>query len=279
MVGIVIECRLGNQLFQYAFIRGLSKKINTPFFINDTFEKFTAADYFYLEGYNPLKNFINRVYFKLTSGSISKSLQSVAVDDYSDPIISQATNEIIYRGYFQSALFFDSIAGNISSHIRIKEKFQQQFSAKYKDTFAGNKIIAVHIRRGDYLNLNDWWQQNLGSNDLTLPANYYLQGIEQVTGHQNCRIIFVSDDMDFARATFGHIKNAEFASNDMIIDFQILMNADACIISNSSFSWWAAYLNNNKNKQIICPKYWLGFKIKKEYPAHIVPDNWIQVTI
>jgi len=75
------------------------------------------------------------------------------------------------------------------------------------------------------------------------------------------------------------VENALFANNDMITDFQIIMNADACIISNSSFAWWAAYLNSKKDKKIYCPEHWLGFKIKREYPENIIPGEWIKVNV
>ena len=275
MVGVSIECRLGNQLFQYAFIKSLSKKLGTLFFINDKFEKFVAADYFILDGYNPLKNLVYRAYFKLKKAGLTKSLQSVGVNSSAE-LAKLADNEI-YSGYFQSAGYFENIAGNLPAYINLKQRYRAQFNAKYGDVFAGNKIIAIHVRRGDYLNLNDWWLQNLGSNNLTLPVNYYLDSLAQIKNSHTYKIIFVSDDIEFVKTNFGQVKNADFISDEMIVDFQVLMNADICITSNSSFSWWAAYLNQKKNKLIICPQYWLGFKIAKEYPEHIIPANWIQV--
>jgi hypothetical protein len=49
--------------------------------------------------------------------------------------------------------------------------------------------------------------------------------------------------------------------------------------SNSTFSWWAAYLNENPNKQIYCPKYFLGHVIEKKYPIHIYPSDWHQIKV
>ncbi|MFC0514575.1 alpha-1,2-fucosyltransferase [Mucilaginibacter angelicae] len=279
MVGITIDCRLGNQLFQYAFIRALAVKLGTRYFVNENIEKFIAADYFDIGGYHPILNYVNKLYFKLSCGSLFKSLQSTPVGDYEPGSFRALKDREIYRGYFQSELFFENIIPGLASHIRVKKHIAARFGAEYASLFQNNRVVAVHIRRGDYLGLNDWWAENLGSNDLSLPAAYYLDSLEQVSGRERYKVIFVSDDIDFARSAFSHIPGALFAGADMMTDFQILMNADVCIISNSSFAWWAAYLNTKKDKQVFCPKYWLGFKIKKEYPEGIIPAQWKQVAV
>lgn len=279
MVGVVIDCRLGNQLFQYAFIKALSEKLNTPFFVNESIEKFIVADYFDVEGYTPVINSLKKLIFKVVSGNLLKSLQAVNVGTYSEHHKLPFNNNKIYSGYFQSELFFENISSSISSFIKVKSKFKQNFDKIYRNTFSQNKIIVIHIRRGDYLNLNDWWQQNFGSNDLTLPKSYYLNCLEQIGNYKQYKIIFVSDDMEFARTEFSYLNTAEFANNDMITDFQLIMNADVCIISNSSFAWWAAYLNQKSNKKVYCPENWLGFKVNREYPDHIIPAEWITVPV
>jgi hypothetical protein len=279
MVGITIDCRLGNQLFQYAFIRALSLKLHTRYFVNEKIERFTAADYFDIGGYHPLLNGMNRLYFKLGYGNIFKTLQATQVEDDDAESPHALEDRKIYRGYFQSGRFFENIIPDLASHIRVKKAVAARFESQYGPFFRHNRVIAVHIRRGDYLDLNDWWMENLGSKDLSLPVSYYVNSLEQVKKWEQYKIIFVSDDIAFARSAFSHVPGALFAGTDMMDDFQILMNADVCIISNSSFAWWAASLNPKKNKQVFCPKYWLGFKIEKEYPPNIIPATWEQVTV
>lgn len=279
MVGINVQCRLGNQLFQYAFIKALAERFHTSFYLNEKIVPLIAADYFDLEGYNPTQNKLNKFLLKLESGNLIKKLNATDIDTYSEAVSNALTNHTIYSGYFQSELFFKDIAAKIPGYIRIKKEHSDKFQAQYQGTFTNNRTIAVHIRRGDYLNLNDWWATNLGSNNLSLPTSYYLNCLEQIPEYKNHKIIFVSDDIGFARTEFAHIPNAEFSQSDMITDFQIIMNADVCILSNSSFAWWAAYLNPKKNKAIYCPQYWLGFKVHKEYPENIVPAAWNQILV
>lgn len=279
MVGINVQCRLGNQLFQYAFIKALSEKFNTSFYLNEKIEPLIATEYFELEGYSRFRNRLNKFLLKIESGNLLKKLQAREIGTYAETLAAPLNNSVVYSGYFQSDLFFKNIADRIAKYIRVKKEYVDKFEVKYKPTFSTNRIIAVHIRRGDYLNLDNWWAENFGSNNLTLPAAYYTACLKQIEGYENCKIIFVSDDITFARSAFGHIPNCEFSESDMITDFQIIMNADVCILSNSSFAWWAAYLNPKKNKVIYCPQFWLGFKIKREYPENIIPAGWKQVNV
>lgn len=276
MVGVVTECRMGNQLFQFAFIQSIAKRLKTTAFIHDTRERFILPDYFDLAGYHPLLNFLKKVIFKLVNNPFEAG-QSTRIDAVDDALIEQPTNNIIYGGYFQSVRYFNNIANDIHQYVRVKKKYRDKFNKKFGDFFAQKKVIAIHVRRGDYLKLNDWWADNFGSHDLTLPRDYYLRSLQKVKDHQNYQIIFISDDVEYIKSTFGDLDNAICVSNEMIIDLQILINADVCIVSNSSFSWWGAFLNNKEHKKIICPQYWLGFKVNQEYPEHIIPDDWLQV--
>ncbi|WP_443938120.1 alpha-1,2-fucosyltransferase [Pedobacter sp. MW01-1-1] len=272
MIGVTIQCRLGNQLFQYAFVRALSKKLDTPFFVNEKQEKFLLTNYFTLKGYHPSLNSIKRIVLKIQKKSLFSPLQN---KEYTSDSLRK--NEI-YEGFFQSEHYFTEIKNDIHSYIQIKKTHQQAFNKRYGDYFAKHKIIAIHIRRSDYLNLGYWWYENLGSTDLSLPTTYYRNCLNQIDQLSTYKILFISDDIEFTRNEFSDVQNAEFVHNDMIIDFQIMMNASICIVSNSSFAWWAAYLNPNKNKEIYCPEFWLGFKIKKEYPENIIPASWIKVS-
>lgn len=279
MIGITIDCRLGNQLFQYAFAKTLAEQLGTGFYANEQLARFLAADYFDLKGYHRLTNPIKRLAFKLTHAQPLQPLQSIPVGDFDETFISELTDGEIYRGYFQSALFFKDIAATIGDYIRVKKKFQRKFQLTYRNLFAGNRVIVVHVRRGDYLHLNYWWQKNLGSSDLSLPLSYYQNCLKNVELGENDKLVFVSDDMEYVRSEFAYLPNSMFVQNDAITDFQLIMHADICIIANSSFAWWAAYLNPKKNKQVLCPQYWLGFKISMEYPANIIPPEWTQIAV
>jgi hypothetical protein len=83
----------------------------------------------------------------------------------------------------------------------------------------------------------------------------------------------MSDEPEKIENEFGYIQNKYLSDQTEIIDFQFLNNAAACIISNSTFSWWGAYLNPN-NPRVIAPRYWVGFHNGKEFPVDIIPEKF-----
>lgn len=82
--------------------------------------------------------------------------------------------------------------------------------------------------------------------------------------------------MDWVKANFSLIKNAVFItpkeSPTAITDFYLISNCKHQIIANSTFSWWAAYLNSNKEKIVMAPKKWFN---EADYDAKdLIPQSW-----
>jgi len=173
MIGITIQCRLGNQLFQYAFITALAKKLNTDFFLNEKINDFSASKYFDFKGVNKVKNRFNQLYFKFAKSPF-KTLSHIEVNDSNVPESQMKILEDnqIYSGYFQSEDYFRNISKEIQSLITIKKRYIEEFNALYSNIYKNNKVIAIHIRKGDYLNLDNWWEQHLGSPNLSLPNSW-----------------------------------------------------------------------------------------------------------
>lgn len=111
-----------------------------------------------------------------------------------------------------------------------------------------------------------------------MPFEYYRKALDSIEGIENYKVLFIGDDVESVKNEFGHEYNHSFESNPAIIDFQLIQHADIAIIANSTFAWWAAYLSQKPNAKIIAPEYWLGYKVKKEYPVGIRTDKfkWIK---
>jgi hypothetical protein len=289
MIGVRLNGRLGNQLFQYAFGYAAAKKLLTGFYLDQTIEKGIIDKYFDLngsflsfldqtlfniKGYKIFFTHYLRIFFYKTLNSIvTKSEFRFAIDAPADEVFLKIKNKILYEGYFQSELFFKEYHADLSNHFRVKEKYIQLYNEKFSG-LTEQKTVVIHIRRVDYTNLG---VLNLGHEDLSLPLLYYQAVFEKLD--KDLFFIFISDDRAFVVQNFAYLKHKYISHENEITDFQFMLNADVCVISNSTFSWWAAYLNQKPNKIVYSPQYFLGWRIEKQVPPAIYPESWIQMNV
>lgn len=275
MIGVKLNGRLGNQMFQYAFGFATAKKLKTNFFVEESnLNKQELFDFFELSDYNKtvalkyrLQFFHFMKYHRRVIGINHKKPYSVNKKDLKN-------KNCIYEGFFQSSLYFEKYKNQIQKQFIIRQK--HQVNIKEVLNIENNKrIIALHVRRTDYVNYGG---ESLGGENLMLPIEYYNLCLEKIQNLENYNIVFVTDDPSFVKANFWQYNPIVSSNKSSIIDFQILMTSDIVVVANSSFSWWAAYLNGSASK-IFAPKYWSGFKIKEEYPADIIPKNWNTIEI
>jgi hypothetical protein len=93
---------------------------------------------------------------------------------------------------------------------------------------------------------------------------------------ENYRWIVVTDDAPYARGRLPAGYEMEIVSGAVMDDFQLLNSARIHILANSTFSWWAAYLNPDPAARIMGPKYWYGHKPEYQFeaPAGIMHPGW-----
>lgn len=268
MTGVKFIGRLGNQLFQYHFLMYLKARHpgRVYFFPNPHHAYLTR--YFDLGWYHNLT--LSSKLYSLLMRVLPRivSFQEKWMHNFVAPREIAPGDRCIYNGYFQSDFYVKHLKK--PPRIKIKRRYQEQFRLLYGDLFDRHQVVVVHIRRTDYL--------RYGKRDISLPIEYFRRELNRIPDLEQYKVVFVSDDIDFVRKAFGHNPNYLFVANSEIVDFQLIQNADIAIISNSTFSWWAAYLSI-RNKRVIAPKNWLGFRIGREHPKGIMTPHfeWVNV--
>ncbi len=263
MIGVYFKGRLGNQIFQYVFYKYLQSqsKGKIVFFTNP--HHAYLAKYFELEDYQAL-TFESKLY-SIVARIIPRIIpfRNIFIQNFVYPKKIESKNFTVYNGYFQNDWYLNQLENKPA--LNIKTKYVKMFEDLYGDIFNREKTIAVHIRRTDYL--------KYGKRDISLPIEYFKSRLDEILDLDSYKVFFVSDDVPYVKATFSEKPNFIFSTHDEIIDFQIIQNADISIISNSSFGWWAAYLNK-KATQIIAPKNWMGFRIGAEHPKGVMTEKF-----
>jgi len=279
MIGVKLQGRLGNQLFQYAFAFAAAKKANTKFYLDKRLSHEVISQYFLtshdsvnlldktlfaIKGFNGFfTSFLRLGFYSKLQRMLRLQTMEFSNDTMPAEEMQRIKNQCLYEGYFQSEQYFEEYKTDIKSEFEIRGIFSTQFKKIFNSLPIGFKYVVVHIRKTDYITHN-----------FDLPMSYFHGAIASIHNPNNFYIV-ISDDIDLVSKEFGYLSNLYFSRNTEIIDFQFLKNADICILSNSSFSWWGAYLNSG-NPQVIAPKHWLGYRTKKEHPLQAMPLNWIK---
>lgn len=269
--------RFGNQLFQYAFIRSLAEKGERVVSCNfrELIDLFGP-----LPEVTDIRNrLLRRVLTRLAAPLLellarTRLITSYRVDSYDEngfevPDITYRKTEgllpvvYVYPCFAQSEAFFRK---EVVDEMKIGQVFQEKAEAWLASMPAGRDRVFVHVRRGDYARF-----AVLGKPDVTLPEAYYRDAIQWFETHVGKPFfIFLTDDPEYVEATFGDITNKTISANPMFVDFAIMTQCEYGIMSNSSFSWWGAYMMKSR-KKVFAPRYWLGWKSKVEYHKGIAP--------
>jgi hypothetical protein len=268
MFGIKIQGRLGNQLFQYAYAKVLSRKFNTAFFFLNA-KEFYAHKYFEMDVQTPFHYRLEAIRFWIRNmGRVKKVIERQTESPEWNKL--NESDNAVYIGFYQSK---DYHTADLLTELDERLIIKPEYLINIRNYVPNDKPnIVVHIRRTDYV---AWGGEHLGGYNLTLPTSYYHKALAMLPV-KDCNLFFLSDDMAYVKENF-IFENAIYAGkNSEIVDFQIIMQADYLVLANSSFSWWGAYLNK-RAKMVISSKFWLGIKFPKEYPAGIVNKDWISI--
>lgn len=247
-----IKGGLGNFLFQIAAGVSLALDNNTKFVVDRS--KIWHA-------HSHINLYVNNIFRKLEYDSIPHSIYYSYDSLYYREI--PYTENMIIDGYFQSEKYFLSNKDKIMDFFSIDEDTENYIKSKYQNIITDEKTCSIHVRRGNYLGIDVYNK---------LDMNYYNQAIDLV-GRDKNYIVF-SNDIEWCKENFVNM-NVQFIENEVdYVDLYLMSMCRDNIIANSTFSWWAAFLNRNENKKVITPKIWFVHSIPNE---DVLPDNWIKI--
>ena len=168
-------------------------------------------------------------------------------------------------GYWQDEKYFRDIKELIRKEFGITHSLISDDSTSIRID-SSEICLGVHVRRGDYLQPG---QQS--SNLSALSIDYYKSAIDLVRSHCSVsKIVIVSDDPQWCRSKFRG-KEFSFSSNvSTVHDFKLLNSCDHVVISNSTFSWWAAWLKTGNSHKVVAPRCW--YSNGREFASF--PEDW-----
>lgn len=254
-----IQGGLGNQMFQYAYGKHLSYKYNTEI-------RFDIR--FYEMNLTPKREFLlDKFPNTFPNTNINVSLIGPLypiVDDFNYKELPKPVGCNYYLdGYWQSEKYF-----KVSSDL-IREDFKpsEELLTKLLSTpFIDTNTISLHVRRTDYVTSNGYHPVQ--------SIEYYQKAIKTIGDYDH--IFIFSDDIQWCK---DNLKFDNMVFMEGFTDIEDLYLMSMCkhnVIANSSFSWWGAWLNNNKDKKVIAPSKWFGEKANLNQ-NDIIPKEWIKI--
>jgi hypothetical protein len=249
-------------MFQYASLKGIARKHGYDFLIPDK-KHFGMIDQKVLnercdiyDTFDISKN--NTIFYsnypKIKEKDINFDLN----------LFETCPDNVDLEGYFQSYKYFEHIKKEIKLDFSFNPE-TKNISSKYLKQFGDRELISLHIRRGDYLHFPEYHP--------LCSIDYYCQALSKLPEH--LLVIVFSDDPEwcFDQTIFNPNRFIISENNTPDIDLYIMTRCNYHIISNSSFSWWGAWMSNSK--MVISPKKWFGEKIFNFKIEDKIPEDWL----
>jgi hypothetical protein len=261
MVYVELNGRFGNYLFQIATAASLAYKNDSKFAVV-CHEKYLLPDNSTI--YEYIQQFNNSIFKNI---KVLKSIPNdctffMEKDALYNPI--KYTDNIYLHGTFQSEKYFDQ--NIVRSLFQIPMELKSSLLQKYGHVISKD-VTSIHVRRGDYLKRPH--EYNVTS------MNYFKKAIRRIG--KDTPFLIISDDIQWCKQHFMGA-NFFFADNNSALEDLYLQSlCKNNIISNSSFSWWGAWLNQNPNKVVISPKPWYGKSLSYIRTDDLIPPGWIQL--
>lgn len=284
--------RLGNQLFQYAALVGISEKLGIPCGI-------PRLDNVLWHGQGCLLNNFNLEAKTLTLSDLTKisSLKEEIDPDIFQEAFFYINDGYDIKGFFQNTKYFAHCED------RIRREFTPTMEYKYRGNGAlaqhrrgGYEIVSIHIRRGDMM---DFMERDTGvkpeevfdREDIFSPAtiygDYLCKAMDLFKDRKVKYYVFAGGsrtgddaaDIAYIKKMFSGDQFIISHTNNPMLDFVIMSACDHNITCHqSTFGWWAAYLNKHPNKIVIAPKHYFFLMSEEQNYARTkdghFPDDW-----
>jgi hypothetical protein len=258
--------RFANQMFQYASLKGIARNVGADYCIPH-----------YKEAINDgIGNMLRTELFdafdlQVNIGVLNNGHAPVVNErffHFDEELFSLCPDHVSIQGYFQTEKYFKHIEKEIREDFTFKDEILKPCLQMIQSV---DKPVALHIRRTDYLKNSE--------NHFNLPLEYYAAALKHFDYDRN--VIVFSDDPAWCKEQDLFLDDRFMISEntDNRVDLCLMSLCDDFVIANSSYSWWGAWLSNNKNKLVIAPTQWFGKTgyTKDHDTKDLIPETWIRI--
>lgn len=190
------------------------------------------------------------------------------------PNVSEGSKYII--GVFQNAKAVNEVRNEVLKRFSFAP-LSDNYNKTVFEKINGCNSIGIHIRKGNDYQSRIWYQN-------TCPLDYYKQAVAEISSRiDNPQFFIFADNKQWVKDNFKWLDYTLVDGNPGAgygchFDMQLMSYCKHNIISNSTYSWWGAFLNNNNDKIVIMPKIWFNPESCDDYTSNnLLVEGWIQI--
>ena len=250
--------RLGNQMFQYAALKGIAAHYGYEVIIPN--HKQTIRE---KAGFD-LKIEIHDPFVMGSLGRLGVVQGVLEVNErmftYDEELVEMCPDNTSLSGYFQTEKYFKHIKEDVKKDFTFHKEISNPCKEMMEDV---GEAISLHVRRTDY---------TTNPNHTTLDLSYYQEALNRMP--QGVPVIIFSDDTEWCK------KQDIFSSDRFMVSESGNQHVDLCLMTlckyhinaNSSFSWWGSWLADSE--RVIAPKKWFGAGLAHQDTTDIYAEGW-----
>jgi hypothetical protein len=188
-------------------------------------------------------------------------------------------DNVYLSGFWQSEKYFTDRAAQIRQEIvLVDEAISASAQVKVQELKQRfGTVVSIHVRRGDLVYAYETLNEKHRVHGPPMSVDYFQRAMTQFPS-SSCFLVFsdTPEDVEWCRDNI-RAQHMEFSdASSELWDFAAMQRCDHHIISNSTFSWWGAWLNATPGRRVIAPRHWSGPDSKVEmHTDDLIPSNWI----
>jgi len=269
--------RFGNQMFQYAALKGVAANRGFEYTIPPKDSKIQIDNYGLLDAFNLDTN-------KNIDWIIATEVVQESHFHFDEKLFNECPDDSTIYGFFQSEKYFKHIEEDIRKDFTFKDNWLNPCK-EFREQL-GEEVIFLHVRRGDP-NLADkrgfkWAYVNIQSQHPVQTLEYYEKALAEF--NDDLPVVVFSDSIDWCKEQdifksdrFMFSEPEDKHSDGALVpylDMCLMSLCDHAIIANSSMSWWGAWLIKNSNKKVIAPSMWFGSDYADKDTKDLYCEGW-----
>jgi hypothetical protein len=289
---------MGNQMFQYAFGRGIAGETGrlVKFDLENGFKNDPYRRRFALGAFNaeivraeshecPLGISWTSPWSRVAKvgwSAIPATLRQVVYEktpfQFDSTILANLKADAYYFGYWQHEGYFATIQDELRREFTLRTPFSEPAVA-LQEAMARCRSVSVHVRQYHDIGADGKVIRKAREHHGACSVEYYLQAVERI-GVQAGTVCFIfSDNLKWVKENLRLPAPCRYVADECVCsDAEELLLMASCqhhVVSNSSFSWWGAWLGGNPKKAVVAPRIWMhGLP---ENAVDICPKTWLKL--